>query len=313
MKKAKLLLLACLAGLMCLMLTGCGGGSAGGGDGKTIVFASHDDVSHGFTQAIYEAVKSRAESKGYTVEMVNANMDASLQIDQMNEELAKKPAAVVLLPVDATALVPAVQKANDMKIPVLVTNRDIAGGTTAQVQSDEYQAGKLQGEFMAKHLKQGAKIVYFFGDTTLVSANERWRGFKEACLDKRPDIELLASQDAKWNKSNALRYMTLWLKIFPEIDGVACGNDDMALGAIAAMKAAGRFNGVYTTGVDAGDEAVKSVAAGELSQTIKQDPDALADKIVEELEQMISGGQNENNDKVPFIEITRDNVAQFMK
>ena len=93
---------------------------------------------------------------------------------------------------------------------MLVTNRDIAGGKTAQVHSDERQAGRLQGEYMAKHLKQGAKIVYFFGDTTLVAAHERWEGFKEACLDKRPDIELLASTDAAWSKTEAMKDMTLW-------------------------------------------------------------------------------------------------------
>ena len=232
----------------------------------------------------------------------------------MNEVIAKKPAAIILLPNDAAALTPSVEKANKAGIPVLVTNRDIAGGKTAQVHSDERQAGRLQGEYMAKHLKQGAKIVYFFGDTTLVAAHERWEGFKEACLDKRPDIELLASTDAAWSKTEAMKDMTLWLSVFPQIDAIISGNDDMALGGIAAMKGAGRFNSdVLVTGIDASDEAVKAVASGEMSQTIKQDADGSAVVIVDLLQKMLQGGQVTDDEKVPFIEITKANVAQFVK
>ena len=120
--------------------------------------------------------------------------------------------------------------------------------------------------------------------------------------------------DAGWSHTEALKYMTLWLKLFPQIDGVASGNDDMALGAIDAMKAAGRFDGhVLVGGVDATDDAVKAVAAGEMSQTIKQDADASGVAIVELIQKMLQGGQMEDDEKVPFIEITKDNVAQFLK
>ena len=232
----------------------------------------------------------------------------------MNQVIEKKPAAIVLLPNDAAALTPSVEKANAAGIPVLITNRDIAGGQTAQVHSDDRQAGRLQGEYMAKHLKQGAKIVYFLGDSTQASARERWAGFKEACLDKRPDITLLASTDAAWNKTEAMKSMTLWLSVFPQIDAIVAGNDDMALGGLAAMKGAGRFSSdVLVSGVDASDAALKAVAAGEMVQTIKQDADASAVTIMDLVKKMVQGGQTTDDEKVPFIEITKANVAQFVK
>lgn len=300
-----------LTGMVALAAAGCGGLS--GSSGKMIAFVSHDEAA-GFPGALYEGIKAKAEGQGYSVEFTNAGMDSSAQIDQMNEIIAKKPAAIVLLPVEASALTPSVEKANKEGIPVLVTNRDIAGGKTAQVHSDERQAGRLQGEFMAKNLRQGAKIVYFMGDSAQASARERWEGFKEACLDKRPDIEVVASTDAGWSKTEAMKNMTLWLRVFPQIDAIVSGNDDMALGGIAAMKAAGRFNsGILVTGVDAGDEAVKAVAAGDMSQTIKQDADRSADTILSLIQKMIQGGQSSEDEKVPFIEITKSNVASFLK
>ena len=304
--------LACLlaAGMMAVA-AGCGGSGSGS---KTIAFVAHDDPSLGFTALLEKAIETQAKGLGCDVEVTDAAMDANKQIDQMNEVIAKKPGAIVLLPVEANALTPAVEKANAAGIPVLITNRDIAGGKTAQVHSDEEQAGRMQGEYMAKHLPQGAKIVYFLGDSTQASAQLRWKGFKEACLDKRPDIELLASTDAAWSHTEALKYMTLWLKLFPQIDGVASGNDDMALGAIDAMKAAGRLDShVVIGGVDANDDAVKAVAAGEMSQTIKQDADASATSIMELIQKMMQGGQTTDDEKVPFIDITKDNVAQFLK
>ena len=300
-----------LTGMVALAAAGCGGLS--GSSGKMIAFVSHDEAA-GFPGALYEGIKAKAEGQGYSVEFTNAGMDSSAQIDQMNEIIAKKPAAIVLLPVEASALTPSVEKATKEGIPVLVTNRDIAGGKTAQVHSDERQAGRLQGEFMAKNLRQGAKIVYFMGDSAQASARERWEGFKEACLDKRPDIEVVASTDAGWSKTEAMKNMTLWLRVFPQIDAIVSGNDDMALGGIAAMKAAGRFNsGILVTGVDAGDEAVKAVAAGDMSQTIKQDADQSADTILSLIQKMIQGGQSSEDEKVPFIEITKSNVASFLK
>jgi inositol transport system substrate-binding protein len=233
-----------------------------------------------------------------------------MQIDQLNEVMGQKPAAIVLLPVDGYAVIPVVEKVNAAQIPLIATNRDLNGGQFAHVMSDESQAGRLQGEYMAKHLPPNAQIVYFMGESSQKSAVARWEGFKAACLDKRPDIQLLAKADANWSEAEGLKDMTLWLQIYPQIDAVVCGNDNMALGALHALKAAGK-SGVLISGVDAVDDALKAVAAGDMSQTVKQDADKTAEAIAGLLQKSLSGTAPTDDVKVPFTEITRDNISQF--
>lgn len=297
---------ALLTVVSALLSAGCGSTETASGK---VIFSSHSDATD-FVGTVYNDVKSKASSQGLEVEFFNSNRDANLQVDQLNEAIAQKPAAIILLAVDKEALIPTVEKANEAGIPVIATNRDLNGGNFAMVRSDEKQAGTLQGNFMAKHLPPNAKVVYLMGESTQSSANQRWEGFKEACLDKRSDIELLAKIDANWSEAEALKYMTLWLQIFPQIDGVICGNDTMALGALKALKASGRSEGVLISGVDAKKAAVKAVAAGEMAQTVKQDAAKTADSISGLLQEVVKGQVPSGEVKVPFVEITRDNAAQ---
>lgn len=277
-----------------------------------VIFASHADAT-AYTGLLVKGIENRLQSQGLELEFVNSNRDANLQIDQMNEAIAQNPTAIVLLPVDPLTLIQPVEKANSAGIPVIVASRDLNGGKFAQVKSDERQAGNLQGEYMAKHLPPNAKIVYLMGESSQSSAIERWEGFKEACLDKRPDIELLARADAAWSEAEGLKNMTLWLQMFPQIDALVGANDTMTLGAMEAVKAANRLNGMAISGVDAKDAAVKAVAAGQMSQTIKQDADKAAEAICILISEAAKGNIPTDNIKVPFQEITRDNVSQFVK
>ena len=168
----------------------------------------------------------------------------------------------------------------------------------------------MQGEYMAAHLPPNAKIVYLQGDGTQSSAVGRWEGFKEACLDKRSDIQLLSFVDAGWSKAEALKTMSLWMSMFPEINGVVAGNDEMALGAVAALKGANRLEGCLVTGVDATPSGLAAVAAGEMVQTIKQDAKGQGEGALALAEGFLKGAPPSGDMAVPFTSITRDNAAQ---
>lgn len=302
------LLMGAMLVIAMLALGGCGSDSKSAG-GK-IVFSSHD-ANDGFPSMIYDAVLERAQKAGIEVELLNAKGDINEQVDQLNAAIDQKPNAIVLLPVEGTGIVPTVQKINKAGIPVIQTNRDLNGGEFAGVMSDERQAGQLQGEFMAKNLPQGAKIVYLMGEPNLSSSKDRWEGFKEACLDKRPDITLLAKAECDWSEAQGLRYMTMWLEVFPQIDAVVSANDTMAIGAIKAMKAAGRNNGVLVCGCDGLKVGLDAVASGDMALTVQQNADKTADAIMDLVQKAISGNPSTDKVKVPYTEITSANVAQF--
>lgn len=289
------------AAVIALGLTGCGSEKSSGGK---VFFVSHTEATQ-FTGKLYEGIQAKAASQGVEVEFFNAAGDANLQMDQLNEAISQKPAAIILQAVNGTALIPMVEKANEAGIPVIATSRDLNGGVFAKVRSDERQAGKLQGEYMARHLPPNAKIVYLMGQSNQSSAIQRWEGFKEACLDKRSDIQLLAKADAGWNEAEALKNMTLWMQLFPKIDGVIAANDTMALGALKALKAARRNQGVLISGVDAKDAAVKAVEAGEMAQTVKQDADGTVEAVGTLLQEAMKGNIPTDAILVPFTEVTK--------
>lgn len=297
-----------LAGLASFSLSACGG--SGGGNG-TIIYANHQD-GDAFTDVLEAAFKKQAEGEGWQVEYLDGKSDGNLQIDQLAEAIEKKPGAIVLIPVDGVSIIPTVKQANEAGIPIVSVNRYAEDGETFKAYSDDMEAGRLQSEFMVANLPQNAKVVYLKGMSGQKSADQRWESFQRNCLDKRKDIELLAMADAQWSTAEAMKDMSLWLEMFPKIDGVVCGNDSMAIGAIAALRSAGRLQGVLISAVDATPAGLKAVAAGELSQTVRQDAEGQAKATFDLVKAALQGGKPADIE-VPYTSITRENVAQYLK
>ena len=291
---------------VCFGLTGCG---LTGGSSDRVIYANYDD-SDGFCGQIKDAFAAKAQADGIEVEFLDAKSDGNMQIDQLNEAISGGAGAIILLAADGTSIVKTIEKANDAGIPIITVNRSVAGGKVLRAYSDDKEAGRMQGEYMAAHLPPNAKVVYLQGDGTQGSAVGRWEGFKEACLDKRPDVQLLSLVDAGWSKAEALKTMMLWMNMFPKINGVVAGNDEMALGAIAALKGANRLNGCLVSGVDASPAGLAAVAAGEMAQTVKQDAKAQGEGALTLAEGFLKGSPPSGDLAIPFTSITADNIAQ---
>ena len=291
----------------CLSLTGCG---LPGASSDRVIYANYDD-GDGFCAQIKDAFAAKAKADGIEVEFLDAKNDGNMQIDQLNEAISSGAGAIILLAADGSSIVKTIEKANDAGIPIITVNRSVAGGKVLRAYSDDMEAGRMQGEYMASHLPPNAKIVYLQGDGTQSSAVGRWEGFKAACLDKRPDIQLLSFVDAGWSKAEALKTMMLWMNMFPEINGVVAGNDEMALGAIAALKGANRLAGCLVSAVDATPAGLAAVEAGEMAQTVKQDAKAQGEAALTLAEGFLKGSPPSGDLAIPFTSITSDNIAQM--
>ena len=297
------------------MVAGCGGDNSdkvSNPDGA-VAFAIHEQ-SDGIPGKLLNDVKAKSEGAGWQFVNEIAGGNANLQLDQVNKMVDDKAAAIVVIAQNGDSIVPAVKRANEAGIPVIATNRDINGGVFTNVINNERQAGELQADYMAAHLPQNAKVVYIKGDMTISAAVNRYEGFKEAIKAKRPDVESIASNSTgDWSEAQGIRELSLWLGMYPQIDGVAAANDNMAIGAIKAMKAAGRFNeSVIVCGVDSIDDALASIAAGELKMTVKQDANKIVETIMGLLQQIKQGQSPEKGDVlVPMIAITKDNLSQY--
>ena len=161
-----------------------------------------------------------------------------------------------------------VEEAIEAGIPVLVTKTKIADNSVCPfVGQDDVVAGQMEMEWMAEQLGGKGNIVIIEGPTGIDAAISRTDGISKT-LDEYPDIKVLHSQPADWNRDEAMSLMETWLQEGEEIDAVVAQNDEMALGAYDAIVDAGKEAEIKVIGIDAIDAAIKSVSAGELDATV---------------------------------------------
>lgn len=154
---------------------------------------------------------------------------------------------------------------------ITVDRASNGGKVVCHIASDNVAGGRMAGEFVAKLLGGKGKVVELEGIVGTSAARDRGKGFEEA-IAKYPGIKLVAKQTANFNRAEGLIVMENILQAHPDIDAVFAQNDEMALGAIEAIKAAGLLGKIYVVGFDAIDDAVEAVKKGEMAATIAQQP-----------------------------------------
>jgi inositol transport system substrate-binding protein len=261
--------------------------------GMTAVAQDDKDIKGtiGFTfhssQVIFQKMlldKFLEEAEKYPnieVNVIDPQVDIARQLNAIETFIAQGVDVIVCSPLDYEGSIPGVEAANEAGIPYIAMNCMVGGGEFSYAGSADVEAGRLQGEYLIDVLPEGAKILYLRGQEGMFHTGERRRGLQEALLDKRPDIELLAEQTANYLRPDGMRVMEDWIQAFPEIDAVVAANDEMALGAIEALKGANMLEGVIVCGIDANPDAIASIRKGEMTLTILQDAPAQAKKAFE--------------------------------
>jgi ribose transport system substrate-binding protein len=217
-----------------------------------------------YFQAVRVGTEAAAKTLGAKVIQYIPTKPDSIpeQLSQVEDVIVKKPDAIVFIPVDYKALVPAVEKINAAGIPVTnVTDRIAGGKVVAYVGADDYNIGLATARHLLKALSGKGNVVILEGVKGSLTNTDRVRGFNDA-LKENPNVKLLASQPANYQRLNALQVMENLIQSFPQIDGVLAANDPMAVGALEALEGANRK--ALVVGINGSKEAVELIKAGKL-------------------------------------------------
>lgn len=240
-------------------------------DGETIAVFTKN-LTNPFFQDIRVAAENVAKQMGAKVIQYVPTKPDNIpeQLSQVEDVIVKKPDAIVFVPVDYKALVPAVEKMNEAGIPVVNLTDHMAGGKiVAFVGIDDLKVATATAQALIKAIGGKGNVVILEGVKGSASSQNRVHGFNET-LKGYPDIKVLASQPANFQRLNALQVMENLIQSFPQIDGVLAANDSMAIGAIEALEAANRKSVVV--GINGTKEAVDAIKSGKLLATGQADP-----------------------------------------
>jgi inositol transport system substrate-binding protein len=298
--------------MMCITVsTFAGGGKDSSGKKFEVGYANMAD-SDVFVLARKNAIIEASKGLDINFQFSDANNDIQRQLDQADIFISRKVNTLVLVPVDSTGVIPAVQKANAAKIPVICLGIKASGGDFVFVGSQNYDAGHMQGELFAKLLPKDAKVLYLAGTAGLDHSRDRRIGFNDALKEAgRTDITILADMDGDYVRDKAMKITEDWIQAFPQFDGIVAANDQMALGAVEALKTANRLQGVLITGIDGTAEAVQAVKDGSMVQTVLQNAPGQAKAALEVIQKIAAGGTPEKEVFVPFESITKDNANRY--
>jgi erythritol transport system substrate-binding protein len=297
----------------------CGGsnsGSGSGGDkaGGTIAVITVDP-SNPYWKAEVDTAVAEAKKLGYDTTVDAHNNDPDKQNQFVDGAISKKVKAIILDPAGAKESVGAVQKATDAGIPVFLVNAEIAqqGIAKSQIVSNNAQGATVGAQEWAKAMGGKGKYVELFGNPTDNNAKVRSDGYAEV-LAQYPDLKSVQRETANWDRAEGKQKMEVMLRAHPDITGVVAGNDEMALGAIQALKDAGKLSKVKVLGFDGNQDAVNAVKAGEMVATVLQPIVQGTTLAVQQADQFLKNGKtgaDQEKQALDCVLVTKDNADKL--
>ena len=283
----------------------------------TTVGVTMDKFDDNFLTSVRNAIGDEAKVKGVTAQFEDAQDDVSKQLSQIQNFIAQKVDAIIVNPVDTSATPKMTELAVAAKIPLVYVNRKPEDKTlpanVAFVGSNEKVSGKLEGEELAKCLKGKGNIVLMEGQLSNNAALDRTADIEEV-VAANPGIKIIQKQTANWDRNQALDLMNNWITGGEKIDGVAANNDEMAIGAILALKQAGQDpKKICIGGIDATADGLAEVQNGNLYVTVFQNSKGQGKGAIDTALQMIAGEKVSSYVDVPFEKVTKDNMKDYMK
>lgn len=290
---------------------GTSGEAAKGGLMSIIV----NDPSNPFWQTEGNVAKAEAEKLGYTATVSASKGDTNTESNLIDTAITNKSVAIILDPANASGSIGAVKKAVAANIPVILINAEInqEGLAKAQLVSNNAQGAALGAQQWVKDMGESGNYAELLGSQSDNNAATRSNGFSTV-LSQYPNLKKVGSQVANWDRTQGHDKMQSMLQANPNITGVISGNDEMALGAIAALKEAGKLSNIKVGGFDGSPDAIAAIKAGEMQYTVLQPVATFAAKGLQEADSFLKTGKTgAATEKQLFdcILITKANVGDY--
>ncbi|WP_353807884.1 D-ribose ABC transporter substrate-binding protein [Agromyces sp. SYSU T00194] len=313
----KKVIAALAAGALAVGVSACSTGEstdtsgAAEGDAGGLITIIVNDPANPYWKTEGDVAQATAEELGYEATVGAHNGDTNTENSLIDTAISNQSVAIILDPANADGSVAAVQKATDAGIPVFLVNAEIneSGIALAQLVSNNSQGAAIGAQEWVAQMGEAGNYVELFGAPSDNNAQTRSNGFSTV-ISQYPELVEVGEEVANWDRTEGRNKMQALMQANSDINGVISGNDEMALGAIAALKEAGQLDGVIVGGFDGSPDAVDAVKAGELAYTVLQPVAVFSAEAVQLADEYIRTGEAPETEKQSFdcILITVDNV-----
>jgi ribose transport system substrate-binding protein len=278
-----------IAAALAAALTGCSsepGQPAGAEGGRPRVALIYKATTNPFFQAMEAGARQEAGKLGVDLDVagIESETDVDRQADLVRSMLGRKVQAIIIAPASSVGIVTPLLRAQEARVPIINIDNRISKDEAARqglkvatfIGADNFEGAKKVGlcacELIKKKLAAGRKgtVLVLRGIDGAENAEARRAGFEAAV--KEAGLEIAGSQSANWHTEEAQTQTAAMLAAHPDVNGILCANDKMALGAIAAVKARGKLGEIVIVGYDNIDLAREAMGRGELQATVEQNP-----------------------------------------
>src|SRR5262245_64298908 len=274
-------------------------------------------LSNPFWGAMEQGIKDGTKEADveYFLQAVESDQAAEPQLNTCNTMLQRKPAVMITAAINSTILLPCLKQATDMGIPVVDLDANLdheiaekAGVKIAfTIGSDNTAAGGQGADFMAEKLKgKKGSILVIEGLAGNITGQKRAKGFADQLAKIAPDLKVVASLPGDWDRQKAANITNDTMTANPDLVGIFCANDTMALGAVESVYAAGKGGEIVVIGVDGNSDAVKSIKAGRLTASVAQLPYLVGKQAVEKAKEVLAGKSVDKFTYVQTLVLTKE-------
>ena len=302
----------------CAVTTGNPAGTGGGGasEDKDEYRVAYIARAQADSFAAWLANEMKQEAGNYddiTLEVFDGQADDEIENKMIENAIANRFDAIIIQANNADAQLPYIQQSIDAGIVTITTNprvEGLSGGNS--VDADPYKQGAVVAELAVEQIPDGANVVVLNGPAGNFHSTARRDAWQKEFFEKRTDVNIVAEDIANWNKDEAMTLMEDWSLANPQIDAIISMNDNMASGALEAVKGKSGFDGILAFGVDGTPEATLLIEAGTMTATSLQNARELAQLNLKAVHDLLTGAEDEVNVDIGNPLITKDNVQEYI-